>query len=189
MEPVDLPAPPAPAPPAPAPLSPEPPWQRLDARVVQLDRTIGWIVTGSLMFVYSAVLGVMWLALLLNQQGVARWDVIGLTAVWPAIASPLAWLAHRYPELKYLRTTWRIDDVGLTIRTGVVWRAEISVARSRVQHIDVSQGPVERRFGLATLTIYTAGTAHSQVSLDGLEYGAARAARDGLLPASDVDAV
>jgi hypothetical protein len=179
----------APLSPAHPPPAPEPAWQRLDPRVVQLDRTVGWIVTGSLLMVSSAVLAVMWLAVWMSQRGVARWDVATLTAFWPAAAILLAWLAHRYPELKYRHTTWRIDDVGLTIRTGVVWRAEISVARSRVQHIDVSQGPMERRFGLATLSIYTAGTQHSQVSLDGLESGAARAVRDGLLPASDVDAV
>lgn len=177
------------APDKPAASAPHAEWQRLDPRSVRLSRTVGWIVTACLLSIYSAVLAVLWIATLWTGRGIARFDVLALTALWPPLAAGLAWLAHRFPELHYKHTTWRIDDVGLTIRTGVVWRAEISVARSRVQHIDVSQGPLERRYGLATLSVYTAGTEHSQVSLQGLEHGAALAARDALLPASDVDAV
>ena len=177
------------SPPSDAATPPQPSWQRLDPRAIQLHRTIGWIVSASILFVYSLLTAVMTLAVLLKDDDIPSWLPIVLWALWPALAASLGWLAHRFPELHYRYTTWRLDDVGLTIRTGVVWRKEISVARSRVQHIDVSQGPMERRFGLATLSVYTAGTEHSQVALDGLEHGVALAARDSLLPASDVDAV
>ncbi len=142
-----------------------------------------------MLFVYSALLGILWLPMLFGRADGALWLPLMLSALWPVLVAALAWRAHVFPELHYRHTTWRIDDVGLTIRTGVIWRMEISVARSRVQHIDVSQGPMERRFGLATLSVYTAGTEHSQVSLDGLEHGVALTARDALLPARDVDAV
>ena len=177
--------------PADAPLSAAPaPWQRLDPRSVQLHRTIGWIVGGSILAFYSIFAAIMALAVWLKQDDdFAPWVPIPFLAVWPLLAGCVAWLAHRFPELHYRYTTWRIDDIGLTIRTGVVWRTEISVARSRVQHIDVSQGPIERRYGLATLAVYTAGTEHSAVTLDGIAHEAALAARDALLPASDVDAV
>jgi membrane protein YdbS with pleckstrin-like domain len=164
-------------------------WQRLDPRVIQLQRTVGWIVFAVVMAVYTAFLGILWIAMWLKDDDMALWLPLTLSAPWPLIALLLVWLAHRFPELHYRYTTWRIDTIGLTIRTGVVWRKEISVARSRVQHIDVSQGPLERRYGLSTLSVYTAGTEHSEVDLDGLEHGVALAARDGLLPASDVDAV
>jgi membrane protein YdbS with pleckstrin-like domain len=127
--------------------------------------------------------------MLVGRTDDAAWLPVALTAGWPILFALLAWRAHVFPELHYRHTTWRIDEIGLTIRTGVVWRVEISVARSRVQHIDVSQGPLERRFGLGTLAVYTAGTEHSQVTLDGLEHGVALAARDRLLPARDADAV
>jgi membrane protein YdbS with pleckstrin-like domain len=68
------------------------------------------------------------------------------------------------------------------IRTGVVWRRIISVPRSRVQHIDVAQGPIERRYGLATLSIYTAGTGFAKVDLPGVPYPRAVRIRDHLLP-------
>ena len=168
---------------------PEPQWQRLDPRSIQLDRVVGWIVFGVLVGLYSGFVAVISLAIVLRDERGALWLPIALFALWPVIAGALAWVAHRLPELNYRYTSWRIDDVGLMIRTGVFWRTEISVARSRVQHIDVSQGPLERRFGLATLAVYTAGTEHSQVTLSGLAHPVALAARDALLPASDVDAV
>ena len=167
----------------------EAPWQRLDPRAIQLDRIVGWIISASVVVVYSVVLAVMWVTVLFAGEAAAFGVCVAMTAGWPVLAGSLAWLAHRFPELHYRYTTWRIDGVGLAIRTGVVWRREISVPRTRVQHIDVSQGPLERRYGLATLSVYTAGTEHSQVNLDGLAHPTALAARDALLPASDVDAV
>ena len=56
------------------------------------------------------------------------------------------------------------------------------VPRSRVQHIDVSQGPIERSYGLATLSIHTAGTEYSKVDLPGLGHSVALTVRDALLP-------
>jgi membrane protein YdbS with pleckstrin-like domain len=63
------------------------------------------------------------------------------------------------------------------------------VPRSRVQHTDVSQGPLERRYGLGTLVIYTAGTSHSRVNLEGLDHEVARRIRAHLLPKDEGDAV
>ncbi len=61
--------------------------------------------------------------------------------------------------------------------------------RSRVQHTDVSQGPLERRFDLATLVLHTAGTQHAAVSLGGLSHKAALAIRDYLIEGGAGDAV
>jgi hypothetical protein len=70
-----------------------------------------------------------------------------------------------------------------------VWRSVVNVARSRIQHTDVSQGPLERRFGLAGLLIYTAGTDHAEVQLRGLDHATALRIRDHLLAGGGDDAV
>jgi hypothetical protein len=82
-----------------------------------------------------------------------------------------------------------VDAGGIEIREGVVWRAVTNVPRSRVQHTDVSQGPLERRFGIGTLVIHTAGTDSAVVSLRGLTHESALAIRDHLLPREEPDAV
>jgi membrane protein YdbS with pleckstrin-like domain len=82
-----------------------------------------------------------------------------------------------------------VDGRGIEIRRGVVWRKVINVPRSRVQHTDVSQGPLERVHGLGTLAIYTAGTDHAEVSLHGLDHQTSLRIRDHLLPGETSDAV
>ena len=91
--------------------------------------------------------------------------------------------------LSYRRIHYRVDPAGIEIKRGVIWRKVISVPRSRVQHTDVLQGPVERKFGLARLIIHTAGTENSSVSLEGLEFEKASEIRDYLISDSGNDAV
>ena len=71
----------------------------------------------------------------------------------------------------------------------MLWRSVSSVPRSRVQHTDVSQGPIERLFELSTLIIYTAGTEHASISLSGLPRATALEIRDHLIEGGQDDAV
>ena len=73
--------------------------------------------------------------------------------------------------------------MGLTIR-GQFWRREILVPRSRVQHLDIERGPIERHFGLATLIVHTAGTRLHALRQPGFLDADAVALRDALVPAS-----
>lgn len=66
----------------------------------------------------------------------------------------------------------------LRVVRGILFRSDSVVPFGRVQHIDVNQGPLERYYGLATLTLYTAGTHNASVHLPGLEQGLARAMRE-----------
>ena len=53
---------------------------------------------------------------------------------------------------------WKLDDDGFAVRKGRMWQSETHVPATRVQHLDVKRGPLERRRTLATLVIHTAGT-------------------------------
>ena len=102
-----------------------------------------------------------------------------LTAAW----------ALFWPPVRYRHTSYRVDSRGVRIKSGVVWRVVVSVPQSRVQHTDVSQGPIERSLGLATLIIHTAGTQHASISLGGLSREIAFEIRDYLIDANKQDAV
>lgn len=158
--------------------------RRLDPRVIQLDRLVGWIVTAF----WSAALLVA-AVILWSAGSFPAWATLLLAGGWVAVSTAIALLSYRWPVLHYRHTSYTVDALGIEIRTGVYWRTVLAVPRSRVQHIDVSQGPLERSYGLGTLVIYTAGTAHSQVRLPGLEHQTALALRDHLLPAGDDDAI
>jgi uncharacterized protein len=160
-------------------------YHALDPRSIQVQRIAGWIFTAFISAVSLIGGGVFVLA----RGDTPAWLPWSLPVLWLAVTILLAWHAHRWPPLEYRYTSYRMDALGLEIRRGVYWREVIHVPRSRVQHTDVSQGPVERRYGLGTLVIYTAGTDHAKIDLAGLDHGRALRLRDQLLPTGDADAV
>jgi len=156
----------------------------LDPRFIPFQRAVGWMVTGS---VATSSLVALLVSLLVESRAVVI--VTLLAAFWPVGIASLGWFSYQFPELEYRHTWYTVDDHGIQIQRGVYWRSLTNVPRSRVQHTDVRQGPMERRYGLATLIIYTAGTAHARVELPGLSHADALKIRDQLLPLETDDAV
>ena len=58
-----------------------------------------------------------------------------------------------------------------------MWQSETHVPATRVQHLDVKRGPLERGRQLATLVIHTAGTRLESIKVPCLDYGDAEALR------------
>ena len=85
-----------------------------------------------------------------------------------------------YGNRRYINTRWRLDGDGFALRRGRLWQSDTRVPGSRVQHLDLKRGPVERLCGLATLVVHTAGTRHSAVALSGLDQADAERLRDAL---------
>jgi membrane protein YdbS with pleckstrin-like domain len=159
-------------------------FERLDPRIINVRQIVGLIT--------SAVLATVALIALTGFAVATRpgWTLIGIGALgWVAGTAVIAWWLWIWPAKSYAFASYRLDADGLEIRRGVVWRVVINVPRTRVQHTDVSQGPIERSHGLSTLVVHTAGTEHAQVALPGLSRENAIALRDQLLPRDDRDAV
>lgn len=158
--------------------------RRLDPRYVMLQRTAAIIGT--------VVAGVVWLlvafAIVRATDVGADWAEYVFVAA-AALTLLDLWWGQRKPAIAYRHASYRVDADGIAIRRGVFWWSAIHVPRSRVQHTDVSQGPLERRFGLGTLSIFTAGTHHAQVSLPGLDHALALRIRDALRSREEDDAV
>jgi uncharacterized protein len=153
--------------------------QPLDPRSVALQRVVGWYVTAGMSL--ALIVGTV------TALGPRRWYWCLL--IWIFGTAALGWFSYRWAEIDYRHTAYRVDADGIQIKSGVYWRQVSNVPRSRIQHTDVAQGPLERKYGLGRLVIYTAGTAHSRVVLPGLEHGTALAIRDHLLPREAADAV
>ena len=159
-------------------------WRGLDPRYIPFQRIASLIAAAAASVVLLAGAITVWLA-----TPAPAWADALLLPAWLLLTAVLGWSAYAWPPLEYRRTAYMLDDRGIEIRGGVVWRTVMSIPRSRVQHIDVSQGPLERYFGLGRLVIYTAGTDHSRVELPGLAHAVALALRDRLLPQGQDDAV
>jgi membrane protein YdbS with pleckstrin-like domain len=90
-------------------------------------------------------------------------------AVWGWVLLGRNWRSWRYAE--------RADD--LLISRGVLWREETVVPYGRMQLVEVTSGPVERRFGLATVQLHTAAAA-TDATIPGLDPAEAERLRDRL---------
>ncbi len=72
------------------------------------------------------------------------------------------------PDRIYRRLGYAIDERLLRTVRGWLFHIDTVVPFVRVQHIDVTRGPVDKMFGTATLVVHTAGTHNSIVTLPGL---------------------
>jgi uncharacterized protein len=89
-------------------------------------------------------------------------------------------LVIRVPTRRYNARGYQISADRLRVVRGLLWRSDTVVPFGRVQHIDVDQGPLERFFGIATLTLHTAGNHNASVSLPGLGEELAREMREDI---------
>ncbi len=158
--------------------------QRLDPKFISCERLVGWIVTAVLGG--GLIVGVVLLYLFVVESATFNLVMGGIALI---LVAALCWLAQCWPPIDYRYRSFRVNDTGIQICKGVLWRSVMDVPKSRVQHTDVNQGPIERRFGLAHLVIHTAGTISASVKLEGLGRETAVAIRDHLVASDSDDAV
>ena len=127
-------------------------------------------------------------AVLWFVSDLASWVYWAIVAGLTIQVGVIATLSYSWPRLEYSRTSYRVGSEGIEIKRGVVWRHVISVPRRRIQNTDVTQGPIQRRFGLASLVVHTAGTHEYEVTLTGVAYATALEIRDSLLENGSDDA-
>jgi len=122
--------------------------------------------------------------------GVVAALVAEVDARLPLAALPLlAFAVWWWPRANYARWSYSLEAVTLELQSGIFWRSEVSVPYFRVQNVDISQGPVERRLGLAELRMKTAA-AGGAASLPGVPMSDAEELRRTILErASGDDAV
>jgi uncharacterized protein len=104
---------------------------------------------------------------------------------WVALVPILGIYSWIWPGVSYRYTFYCLKDDCLIFRRGVFWKMETLVPKSRVQHTDISQGPVQRAYAISDLIIHTAGTRYALVTVNGLPRSLAPQLRDHLLDRID----
>ena len=89
-------------------------------------------------------------------------------------------VAFAVPKRKYRRWGYDMGSDRLRIVRGYMFYRDTVVPFGRIQHIDVDQGPIDRRYDLATLTVHTAGNHNSTVALPGLLHADALTMRESI---------
>jgi membrane protein YdbS with pleckstrin-like domain len=109
--------------------------------------------------------------------GILVQPVLGVLAVLvlAAVGAWGWWLVGR--NWRYWRYAEREDD--LLVTNGFMFRRLVVVPYGRMQFVDVTAGPLERRFGIATVQLHTA-TEATDASIPGLTEEEATRLRDRL---------
>ena len=153
--------------------------EALDRRVVAY-----WLLSGVTGFVVlTALVVVGWQVFSDKLPGnhlvwsVGVIAVLSMMLLWNVLSPLLAWQRWRY-EIR--------EDLMLA-RYGIVVHEEKAIPISRLQHVELGRGPLERLFGLATLVVFTAGSENAAFRLPGLLVARAQALRDQILEARGDD--
>ena len=83
--------------------------------------------------------------------------------------------------------SYALRERDILYRSGWIWRSETVIPFNRVQHCEVSQGPIEKRLGLATLKVFTAGGQSADLAIPGIGHEAANKLKDYLIKRTGAD--
>jgi len=159
-------------------------WRRLHPSSVVVGQRLGFGVTGLIALVsFAGVAGGF------AADNLPAWGKLLLALGWLALLGLLGWVSWALPLRHFRHTRYRVDPLGLLIHRGRMFHSEVGVPRSRIQHTDLSQGPIQRAFGIASLTIHTAGTEDAQIELAGIAFDEAQRLRAELTGTASDDVV
>jgi putative transcriptional regulator len=110
------------------------------------------IITSSLIIIAIIVPSVIWVVFI-PEPGMLFWGLI--TTVLSVIV-PIIIVAAYVPA--FVRTfSYDLTERFIVIRRGVITKQKTTIPFSRVQNVSVIQGPFDRKFGIYTVKIETAG--------------------------------
>ena len=140
-------------------------WTRVSPKLATLRRLNASIVAG-----LAAIVALLALGLTLGWlYGVLAVVVIALALAWAWILIGRNQRSWRYAE--------REDE--LLVSHGVMFRELVVVPYGRMQFVDVTAGPLERAYGMATVELHTA-TPATDAKIPGLHPDEAGRLRDRL---------
>ncbi|MGA9103630.1 PH domain-containing protein [Aeromicrobium sp.] len=127
---------------------PDAPWRRVSPALTKVRRILA-IPPLVLVAVVTAALaatqvGPGWLTLLFAVLAIAAVSAAAWTWRW----APRNTASWGYAE----------DEEDLLVTGGVMFRRLVAVPYGRMQFVDVQAGPIDRAFGIASVTLHTAST-------------------------------
>jgi hypothetical protein len=77
-----------------------------------------------------------------------------------AVVFAVLWL-WPVPEIRYRRWRWEVTELEVRLQHGLIVIERTVIPMVRIQHVDTSQGPVMRDFGLSEVKVSTAAGTHA----------------------------
>jgi hypothetical protein len=82
-----------------------------------------------------------------------------------AIAAAIAMI---WPGISVQRQGYVVRDKDILFRKGVIWQSVTAIPFNRIQHVETSSTPIDRKLDLATLQLFTAGGSGGDLKIGGL---------------------
>jgi membrane protein YdbS with pleckstrin-like domain len=144
-------------------------WHQISPRYV-----VSQIVQNAIFLVFVVIAAVV-LNVVLSQDWV--WIPAGVVILITLVT--LIILPRQARAIGYML---RADDI--VFRKGILWQQMIAVPYGRMQLVDITQGPLDRAFGITQLKMVTAA-ATTGVQIPGLTQRASEALRDTLIEVAE----
>lgn len=115
-----------------------------------------WRITGAITSVIIVILagGVIWLS------NVFLWPIWVVIAAVAVIILHVYLYVYLFPLLRWKRWRYEVREQEIELQQGVFVVKRTLVPMIRVQHVDTRQGPLLKKYGLATVDVSTAATVH-----------------------------
>ncbi|UFT99814.1 PH domain-containing protein [Radiobacillus kanasensis] len=116
--------------------------------------------------IYAIIPSFVFLCLIITGVVLSRIIFDLPVPMWVFISSFLVWLILSFitilvvPNVNWKRWRYQVFEQEVDIEHGLLIIKRTLIPMIRVQHVDTKQGPILKKFGLATVTISTAATKH-----------------------------
>lgn len=148
-------------------------WSYLDPKVKKLWR-IEAVIVG---LIYAVIIaGAGFLIEQVVDEISTPIGIIGTILGVSVLALTIIVANKRYEFWRYL-----LGEHDISVSRGIWWKTWTFVPRARIQHVDITSGPIARALGLAVVSIYVGGHSGAVASIPGLAQAEAERIRQELL--------
>ncbi|MFC3781388.1 PH domain-containing protein [Bacillus chungangensis] len=133
------------------------PQKRISVRALPVWRITGLIIA---LFVWVLIIGG---SIFVYMKELSFWLIV--VGIFVGLLITLLF-TYLIPFIRWKRWRYEVRDQEIELQHGVFFMKKTLVPMIRVQHVDTVQGPILRKYDLATITIATAATVHQIPAVD-----------------------
>ncbi len=115
-----------------------------------IKSTIGWFITAIIIILLHTFDEPVWISAILIVLGI----------IFPLLHIFI------FPKLRWKRWRYDVREEEIELQKGIFIIGRTLVPMVRVQHVDTEQGPILRKYQLASVIVHTAATAHEIPALE-----------------------
>lgn len=132
-----------------------PPQNRLSKNIIKAT-IIGELVEACVVIIIIGIL--FYLDYRFSWKDWIGWILIAITVLY-ILAS--IWSVTIRPFLLYKNTRYRVDEEFLQLKTGAFIEEYEIVPMTKIQSVEMNQGPIMRKYGLCSISVKTMGSSHA----------------------------